>query len=94
MQMSVRYITQATPRYISKLLDKGIAVFSNVHHAAQSYQSYQISVLVINVGLRIGPLSVKSKDPCSLGKDSLFYWKKLRVIVMNKTETGQPMWCD
>jgi len=36
-------------------------------------------VSVINVGLRIGPLSVKSKDPGSFGKDSLFYWKKLRV---------------
>jgi len=34
MQMSVRYITQATPTYIRKLLDNGIAVFSNVHHAA------------------------------------------------------------
>jgi len=42
----------------------------------QSNQSYQISVSVINVGLRTGPLSVKSKDPGSFGKDSLFYWKK------------------
>ena len=33
--------------------------------AAQSYQSYQISVSVMNVGLLIGPLSVKSKDPGS-----------------------------
>jgi len=42
---------------------------------------------MINVGLRIGPLSVKSKDPGSLGKDSLFYWrKKLRVVVMHKTD--------
>jgi len=31
---------------------------------------------VINVGLCVGPLSVKSKDPGSLGKDRLFYWKK------------------
>jgi len=38
--------------------------------------SYQISVSVKNVGLLIGPLSVKSKDPGSLCKDSLFYWKK------------------
>ena len=31
---------------------------------------------VINVGLLIGPLSVKCKDPGSLGKDRLFCWKK------------------
>jgi len=41
---------------------------------------------VINVGLRIGPLSVKSEDPGSLGKASLFYWNKLRV--MHKTDNS------
>jgi len=33
-------------------------------------------VSVINVGLLTGPLSVRSKVPGSLGKDSLFYWGK------------------
>jgi len=40
-----------------------------------------VSVSVINVGLLIGPLSVKSKDPGFLGKDSLFYWKKIRTFL-------------
>jgi len=47
------------------------------HIAAQSCQSYQVSESMINVGLHIRPLSVKSKDPGSLGKDSLFYWEKI-----------------
>ena len=63
--------------------------------AAQSYQSYQVSESLINVGLHIRPLSVKSTDPGFLGKDSLFYWKKkLHVIVVHKTETIQPIWCS
>jgi len=53
-----------------------MSVCCNTIIAAQSYHSYQISVPVINVGLRIGPLSEKSKDPGSLGKNSLFYWGK------------------
>ena len=49
--------------------------------------SYQISVSVKNVGLLIGPLSVKSKDPGSLCKDSLFYWKKASHFFCGSAQT-------